>query len=106
MNIVGIEKEYQETQKKHIEKVIKGRGHSTFYNPVLSMESRNQDYGTRDNLGTRGTGVGSLMTKASQNSPRNSVFIKRGGTVLGESIDQQMLNRAKFNRTVDSTKYH
>ena len=41
LNIIGIEKEYQETQKKHLQKVIKERGNSTFYNPVLSMESRN-----------------------------------------------------------------
>jgi len=48
-----------------------------------------------------------MNTKGSKvsntNSPRNSVFIKRGGTVLDDSLESPTTLRHKYNKTVGGT---
>ena len=39
----------------------------------------------------------------SNNSPRNSVFIKRGGTIVDETFDSPTTLRNKYNKTVGGT---
>lgn len=47
-----------------------------------------------------------MNTKSRQhstNSPRNSVFIKRGGTIVDDTIDSPTTLRHKYNKTVGGT---
>ena len=65
-------------------------------------------------IGTRGSQFSTLMNKqrggtvegnykvSQTNSPRNSVFIKRGGRVLDDTLDSPTALRHKYNRTVET----